>query len=473
MYVPRSHGVPRNLFAKIDPRWSVLWAGSWGNTMINRGELGLYWRSFALKAQVIDKRPAFFWEDLDQGNTAFSGGLYHHETGSRLLYGILREEGLPARLRGLWTRSLPFAEYRKPMVSDLATQPSASKTPEPYLYLASPRWGGFRAFGSIQLDTGFNPTASGGFDFKLTQRDNLRIEGFYTGRELPPRTVSSWFSESPPLPARNFRLYALSLVYSGAFLGIASDWAYSDTFAYGRDLYGNLGIRLGNRPWCISLAAERGGSRFVGRDGAAAGAGFRTGARLEFRGKKSALFRFDASLYSEEAGAPFVKSAAAVYYRFPTGFGDFPVKPTRISLGFDRDARDFSLSALNSAVEDKIKGAFGINWGPVRSLFSGAVSWASSPKEQPPPFPLPEDSFEFGSAKVSGELAYNPGIFQFKVKAGYLFADSPLWDMSFHAAALGKPGRLGVTVTSPNFPVEWHYTVSWRLSKPASSRPRT
>jgi hypothetical protein len=107
----------------------------------------------------------------------------------------------------------------------------------------------------------------------------------------------------------------------------------------------------------------------------------------------------------------------------------------------------------------------------VRSLFSAAASWSSSPKEQGALFPLPEDSLTFDSAKVSGELAYNLGVFQFKAKAGYLFAEEPRWDLSFHAAALGKIGRLGITVTSPDFPAEWQYTVSWRLSKPPSPRP--
>ncbi|MDR2518611.1 MAG: hypothetical protein LBD13_04265, partial [Spirochaetaceae bacterium] len=320
---PAAFPEKENLFAKIDPYWSVLWTGSWGKSMINRGEIGLYWRSFSLKAQVADSRPAFFWEDLDAGNTAFSAGLYHKETASRILYGILREQGLPSRLRSLWARSPPFAEYRKAGPADLAPQPSPSKLPEPYLYLATPRWGGFQLFGSVQLDDCLNPTASGGFDVTITKRNTLRLEGFYTGRELPPRTASSWFSEAPPLPPRDFRLYALSLLYAGPFLGIASDWAYSDTFAYGRDLYGNLGIRLGSRPWRLSLAAERAGSRFVGRDGAAAGAGFRAAARLEFSGKKSALFRLSTSLYAEEAGAPFTKSGGAVYYRFPDRPGAF------------------------------------------------------------------------------------------------------------------------------------------------------
>ncbi|MDR2494846.1 MAG: hypothetical protein LBD24_06460 [Spirochaetaceae bacterium] len=461
--------------ANIDPYWSFLWTGSWGKTMEQRGDASVYWRDFSLRAQVIDKRPAFFWEDFESGNTgntAFSGGLYHKKTGSRLLYGIMREEGLPARLRGLWNRSPPFAENRKNAPGDLATQASATKSPETYLYLASPRWGMFRAFGSVLLDTEVNPSASGGFDLALTPRSVLRLEGFYTGKELRPRAASSWFSNAPPLPARDFRLYALSAVYSGAAFGLAADGAYSDTFAYGRDLYANLGIRLGNRPWRLSLAAERAGARFTGRDGAPTGAGFRLGTRLEFYGKKSEFFQLGASLYAEEAGGPFLKSSAALSYRFPTTvFGRFPLKPARVSLGLSRNAADFILDDRTGTVEDKAEGALGITLGPVRSLFSCAVFGTSEPDGQPPPFPLPEDSLRFRSAKVTGELSYTLGIFQFKVKSGCLFKEEPRWDVSFHAAALGKPGRLALTVTSPHFPVEWHYTVSWRLSKSAAPSP--
>jgi hypothetical protein len=461
---------PSGFLEKIDPYWSFLWGGSWevGGNLINRGDLRFHipWQHLTLRTQLIDKRPLDLsshscWEDFSQGNIAFSGGLYHKKTGSRVLYGILDERGLPARIRNPWSRSIPFMEQHKPSISDLKTVPSATKKPETYLYLGSPWLGVFKGFASIVLDDQVSPAFTGGFELQFSKKNILRIEGFYTGKTLPPRTSASWFSELPPLPERDLRLYALGLVYQNSLLGIATDWAYSDTFAYGQDLYGNLGLRIGNRPWQVSLAAEGTGNRYVGRDGSATEAGFRLGAGIENYGKKSRLFRIRTDLRSSGIGEPFERSSTLIYYRFPRDFGDLPVKFSKVSFTLARNA------SKREKIEDKIEGALGLRWGPLHSVFSGSLIGISAKEERPLPFPIPEDTLNFKAAKVSGELSYNFSIFQFKTKLGYTVKGDtePVWDTAFQVMVWRKPSRFSLKIASPDFPTTWSYSLSWRLEK--------
>ncbi|MDR3342055.1 MAG: hypothetical protein LBT14_04565 [Treponema sp.] len=443
--------------------WDLLWSGSWeaeGN-LINRGDLRFHipWQDLSLRAQIIDKRPVPPWEQIDMGNTRVSGGLYHEPTGSRLLYGILDERGLPARIRNPWIRAVPFVEYHQPSVSDLKTEPSSTKEPEAYLYLGSPSWGIFKGFASALLDETLHPAFGGGLEAQFNKKSSVRLEGFYTGKELSPRHASTWFSTSPPLPEREFHLYALGLVFTSPYIGIASDWAYSDTFAYGRDLYGNLGLRIGSKPWRLSLAADGAGSRYVGRDGTAIGPGFRTALGIERRGKQSSLFRLHTSLRAGGLGEPFERSSSLIYYRFPAGSGGVPIRPSRISLALARNASDLD------TIQDRFEGSIGLRLGPLRSVFSGTLIGISSATEPPPPFPIPEAAWNFSSAKISGELSYNVRIFQFKATVGYTVKKEkdPLWDSAWYASVRGKRSRFSLKIASPDFPAQWTYTLSWRL----------
>jgi hypothetical protein len=453
----------------LDHYWSFIWAGSWENegNLVNRADLRFHipWQDLTLRVQLIDQRPGAFasqsWEDFTAGTTAFSGGLYHEKTGSRVLYGILNESGFSTRLSNLWTRSIPFVEYHKPSRSDLRTTPSSTKEPETYLYLSSQQLGMFKGFGSIRLDEYLNPAFASGVDVQFSKKTNLRIEGFYTGKKLVPRNATAWFSKYPPLPERDFHIYALGLVYTSSFLSIATDWAYSDTFAYGRDMYGNLGLQIGKRPWLLSLVADGAGSRYVGANGIATGPGFRLGAKLEQYGTKNRLFRLSTSFRSNGFGEAFERSSSLIYYRFSTNFWSFPVKPSRVSLRLARNASN------KEKIEDKIEGLIGINWGSLRSVFSGTVTGLSSTEENPLPFPFPEESLAFNSATISGELFYNLSIFQFRTKWGYTIRHEKdsIWDTAFQVTVRGKPGRFSLKIMSPEFPTLWTCTLTWHLEK--------
>jgi hypothetical protein len=448
-----------------------LWSGSWeeGKSLINRGDIRLHALGFTLRGQLIDKRPAAFWERFPEpGNTALSGGLYHDGTGSRLLYGIVDEAGLAARIRNPWGRSVPYVEAHRPSLGDLKTEPSSTKTAGTYLYLGSPRLGMFRGFASVLLDSGLNPGITGGLDAQLDKKTNLRLEGFYTGRELPPRTASAWFSETPPLPERDFGLSALNLTVTSPVISAAADAAWSETFAYGRGLYGNLALRFDHKPWRLSLAADAAGDRYVDRDGAGVGAGFRTAGTFEWRGQRTSLFRVSTTLRSPGLGEPFDRGNGVFYYRFPQAAkgktAGNVVDIRRVSLTLNRNAAD------RAKILDSAEGVLGVKMGPVQTFLQGTLTGKTTAPDDaaaPFPYPVPTASWDFYSLKISGELSYAFSRFQFKAKMGHTnqAEKAPVWDTAFNGSVRGKPGRFSLEIASPDFPNTWTCTLSWRLER--------
>ena len=508
------------LFAENIPKqplftWGLLWAGSWeeSKTLHNRGDarLGFPLPGLTLRGQALDRRPLNFELDPPWGNpesaiTQFSAGLYHRPTGSRLLYGPLDEWGLSARIRNPWIRSAPYAENHKPLIADLKTAVTSTKAPEAYGYLSSPLLALFpktqaRGFAAAQVNTEGEPMPAfaGGLEAQFGKNFDLLLESFYTGAKLPAKPSTSWFSVPPPLPERDFHLYSLGLLAHTPWFSFSSDWAYSETFAWGRDVYGNVGIRInplmpaagkGKKPkpapWAISLAADGAGERYIGRDGASHGAGFRTAGKFEWKGVHSSLFRASTTLRGPGFGEEFDRSATGFYYRFPApGAGassGFVPRVTRVSLNMDRNASN------NAKILDGIDGSLGMsfnippvplpgfspaakgspkNRGSSLALnLSGGIKCLSTGGETPGPVPLFQEA-EFDSAKAGCELSWSPGIFQFRTKWGYTATAKKegQWDASLSAAVRFKHGRFSVKAASPDFPGKWNCTVSWRLEK--------
>lgn len=439
------------------------WSGSWekGGKYTDRSDFRLHVLkpTLLLRFQALGKRNL---KSLPAGEkihdtAALSAGIYHELTGSRLLYGFIDEGGLPARIRNPWIRGIPLPEYHKPSISDLKNEFSSTKKPEAYFYLASPPKENIRGFASVLADGDLNPSLTTGMDFRFRNKSNLGLEFFYTNMTLPPRTAPAWFSEKPPLPERDFRLYAGAFTFSHPFFTAAGDGAFSQTFAYGRGFYGNLALGIGNRPWQFSLAADAAGDRFVDREGRATGAGFRLAGRLEWKGKKSRLFRLSTSLRSGGLGENFNRSSSLIYYRFPASrsFWSF----TRVSFGFDRNASDLK------KILDSLDARTGFKLGPVNANINGSLTGRALTGEKPFPYPGAADSYSFYSAKISGDLSYTWNIFQFKTKLGYAKTHNkePVWDTSCSVSLRKKPVRFTVKIASPDFPRLWTYTLSWRL----------
>jgi hypothetical protein len=505
--------------------WSFLWSGVREDKkdFTQRGDLRLRLprQGLTLRSEILDKETAEFhwpWEHpsvfaraFDGSGAAVQGGLYHDPTGTRLLYGVLDDWGLPARLRKAWQRSAPFMENRKPSMADLKTTPTSSTDPEFYLYLGSPRlslpfWGTktsgetpggnsaelvvLRGFGSARFGRSGHPSFGGGLEGWFSGKVNVSLEGFYTGWTLPAREGSAWFSESPLLPERDFRLHGLGLLVDTRLFGLSSDWAWSETFAWGKGYYGTLGLRIGRagaaelKGWQLSLAADGAGARFTGSDGSSPGPGLRTGAKIEWRGKGGHLFRANTTLRSSGLEESFDRISTGLYYRPPAGKGPFSI--SRVSLSADRDDQDRErpLDGLEGDLGFGIRprafppwffefllgepeagkagtGNSAVNFwlSPLGFHISASLKGIRAGADPP--------SYSFYSAKAGGDLSWSPGSFQFRLGLAYGEQEGKegLWDFSFSTGLYLKPGRLSFKIASDDFPHAWNYTLSWRLEK--------
>jgi hypothetical protein len=242
-----------------------------------------------------------------------------------------------------------------------------------------------------------------------------------------------------------------SFSFNSPFFAAAADLAWSETFAYGKDLYANLALRLGDRPWRLSLAADGAGSRYVGRDGAATGPGFRSAARLERRGKRNSLFRTAVTLRSDGAGEPFYKASVQLYYRFQTAPPRSArlFRPSRVSATISRDASD----GANKA--DGVSALWGFALGKVPLVLQGDLHGIY--RDDP-------GDYEFASAKLSAEASYAVKPFRFSVKPGYAVNKKGEGQAAIGASAavLGNWGRLSLNASADS-EGDWEVGVSWRL----------
>jgi len=455
---------------------------------------------FTLRGQILDRHVLSFGfkpfqaaNDPDKALTHFTGGLYHGQTGSRLLYGVLDEWGLSARIRNPWIRSPPYPENHKPLMADLKTTVSGTKEDELYLYTSSPFFElnqnyKLRGFIAAQtLVTQFTPALSGGIDFTFFKKNNMLFEVFYTGKTLPPFKPSSWFSNPPALPERKFHLTAAALAFSNPLISVSSDFAFSDTFAWGKDIYFNFGITVtpllpfGSRarPLAISLAVDGSGDRFVNRDGAILKEGFRGAAKIEWKGKYSSLYKFSLILRGNDLGENINRSSTDFYFRFPVQKGKnkkyIPIRFTRFSLSADRNAEN--PLKINDSFSGNI--ALNINFKKIKPIgisFSGSLKGIGSvisenPEKVPIFFPIPinnvNETWKWNNASVHCEIYWAPLNFQFRLRGGISFFNEKeeKWDFSLSAAFRFKYGRFNIKVSSSDFPQNWSIGLSWRVEK--------
>jgi hypothetical protein len=361
-------------------------------------------------------------------------------------------------------------ESRQPSSRDLKLEPSAQDQSETYLYLALPRklLPGFGVFASALLDDEQNPAFGAGASLERGGID-ITLEGFYAKKGLPPRRVTTWFSVAPPLPERDFQIYAVSALFSSSLAAFATDWAFSETYAWGRGIYGNFSLRLGYKPWRFSLAGDAAGGRFADRSGGTAGAGFRLAAKGERFWPRSGLLRFQSTLRSSGLGDDFSRGSISAYYRpsAPTAAAKrsdpYRLRFSRSSLSLSRDARDPEKTA------DNLDALAGFSFGPLSAVLSCSLHGLSY-LDNENLFAIP--IFEsFDSFKVSGELGWKPssahlGAIDLRARLGHTIRQKkdPLWDFSFNSSLKhGKWGRVGLKIASPDFPKKWNYTLSWRF----------
>jgi len=477
-------------FAEQQYNWNLLWSGSWeetesGGTLNNRGEttvhfipLDLLWRG-----QVLSNDSP--WSDSEKAATHYTMGLYHKATGSRLLLGPLDEAGLPARIRNPWIRSPPYPENHINTIADLRTTVSSTREDEVYLYVTSPLLEltpsiYLRPFFSAQTEIKEKtPAYSGGLDFRFPKNTRLMTEIFYTERTLPPKEITPWFSNPPPLPERDFKLFAAGLLFKNAVFSLSSDFAQSEAFSWGSDIYANLGVSISppliiNRikhPILLSFSADGAGQRFINRDGSHYSEGFRGAGKFEWRGRYNSLFKMDSILRSDTIGLKFNRSSSGIYYRFPSR-SDNPVRISTISFSANRNAENYL------KIHDSFSGNMSINLNieqfnlktPIRINLAASIKGLSKSDIDINPYPIPSE-WNWVSSTINSEFILTHGVFQLRSRTGCtIFAEKEeKWDFSVSASARFRQGRLTIKAASPDFPEKWKWSASWRLEIPGKT----
>jgi hypothetical protein len=452
------------------------------------------------RLQLTDKRNAESFAALKESFaadaepvTALSGGLYYKgsRTGGgssgqspgagRILWGPVNLYGAAARLRTPWSRGAPFADSREASSADLKTTSQASAVNAFYAGGSLPSFG----LGGTKLvlsGSAFAEPVDGGYvrpgEAKVERRiftgganagfaggSSLRAEALYADGTLPERTASTWFSYEPPLPERDFTLFAGSLAFTSPSFACAADGAFSQTFAYGNGFYGSGGLRFGNRPWRLSLAADGAGSRYTGPDGGTTRAGLRFAARVERRGKRNELLRFDAIVHATEEqgifppGGDFWELAkkpnrfsGKASYRFPV-----PVPPLRpagvrsLSLQIKDDRRDPQKETVTADA------AAGLRLWELAADSSAKLVFVTG-----------DSGIERDSWSVKEKISWSGKHLQCGGALGYTSAvnKEPAWDASLYGAlrykkAKGKEASLRGKIEWQSGPGPFSYTVSW------------
>jgi hypothetical protein len=459
------------------PSWfspTLLWAGSYhgDEDLVNRADVKFRlnftkvspWLDFSVRTQLLDARPS---DDVfSDGVTVLGTGVYHNPTGSRILYGPLDIGGLSARIRNIYRHGAPFVTAHSGHTADLKTDPGASPTNAFAARLvAPPLWG-------WQMSTAFTAedeyTRNGfflGAERTLNSRIKAAAEFYFQGATLPVRKASAWFSEKPPLPERDTRIYAGTVRILSPLVSAAADLAYSETFAFGRGMYGNLGLQFGNRPWRISLAVDTVTPRFVDSTGAIPGQGLRIGGKIERFMPRGELWRIATTLrgYGPDDNETFTHSSSSLYYHFPAVKSMFSL--SQVSLSASRNA------TVRTKILDSWHFNIGINAGRVRTKTSCTLDEYTH-DDTPSPFPDRECRYVIYGWRIDEEVVVSLNFLTLTATLGYhkkLDAATARWNdaeipFSLSAQFHNAPGRVTVKFACSDFPQGWQLGVSWRFS---------
>jgi hypothetical protein len=457
---PAGTGGGKKLFT-----FSLFESGAWaeGGNLTNRLDLRLYAPpGLTFRAQAADKRLTPPWEHPDSGITALGAAVYHKSTGSRLLYGIVETAGLSNRTRRVWSRSAPWFEAHSLSTADLKNTAGDAEESGAYMEISSPSARLFNAGASVRLDRNAEAVFTGRGGARLPRGSSVRLEGLITERMLEERGMSQWFSDKPYLPERKFGFYAISAVFTNPYVCFAGDFARSEVFAWGTDVYANAALRVGLRPWRASVAVDGAGERFSGSDGSATGAGFRTAAKFEWEGSRNMLFRVHSVLRSAALREPFDRGAAGVYFRLPQNKNKF-VRLIRISLELERDAQK------PERITDGIDIGAAFIAGPFRPSFGIAAKHhtAANPGDYINPFPVYTSEHRLDTIKFSGAVSFRISFAALTGSVSYTATDGKdsVITSSAGASVSGKLGRIGLKLNNNVRTGDWSYTISWRLEK--------
>ncbi|MDR2510197.1 MAG: hypothetical protein LBC77_06095 [Spirochaetaceae bacterium] len=453
--------------------FTAFWSGLWhDDDYVSERAEAIFTAPFSisLRAQLLDKRPVPPWLDWSAGKTEIAGAVYHKDTGSRFVYGHLETWGLAARTRNVWIRGIPWFETHKPSGADLKTTVSSTGNPAYFLAAGSPEFifgrenakdadfFGISGNAAMLFSEDYSLFTNAAGNFQFGKNHKLRLEWFLSEKKVPPRKQSGWFSDKPAMPARNMRLFAISTVYQHKFFGFSADFAHSELFLHGRDIYINTAVRFGDRPWRLSFAADGAGVKFTGSNGGICGAGFRSAGKLEWFGAKTMHAFIETRLSADKLEGAFKKSFSRAAFYFPVIRGA-AVAPTRIVLDAERNAYD------NEKILDTLTAVFGFKCGAVRPVFRISLTEKSSLNKEISvvPYPIISSEREFTSLKAGIEIGVPISFLLFTGALTYRKDgdDEPEWDKSISVNAKGKWGRISLRFYDDDG--EFSYAVSWRF----------
>jgi hypothetical protein len=463
------------------PVWlssTLLWAGSFhgDEDMTNRADVKFRlnftevspWLDFTIRTQFFDTRAS---DDIfADGRTFFGTGIYHNASGSRILYGALDIGGLPARIRNIYRHGTPFVPTHSRHSAELKTNPGATSTNALSARLVTPPLLGWQMSAAFTAEEEHNRTSFLlGVESATNNKIQAAAEFYYQAAALPERKASGWFLDNPPLPERDTRTYAGTLRILSPFASAAADLAYSETFAFGRGMYGNLGLQIGNRPWRVSLAADTVTPLFVDSAGSIPGQGLRVGGKIERLLPRGELWRVETSLrgYGDNENN-FTRSSSTLSYQFPTTKSKISL--SQVSLGASRNASN------DAKIIDSWHFNIGINANRVRAKTSYTLDEYTH-DDTPSPFPDrtcryviygwqigEEITIPFDSLTLTASISYIKKLDA--ITAQWKDAEIPF---SIAAQFHNAPGRFAVKLAYSDIPQNWYLNISWRFSKHLSN----
>jgi len=414
---------------------------------------GLEFRLLALQDGPADPLDA-----PEAVETGFSVQLRHIPTNSKVLYGALEERGLPARVTNPLRKGLPYFENRTATDAQIDSDASADSSGEWYLRLGTPQASPVAAYGAVFDTEALQPSFTAGAAFGLPGKPSLAFDAYYGPAALPPRDADTWFSDYPPLPERDLQFSAASISARMPKLSLAADWALSSPRFQENGAYGNAAIELGDRPFRLSIAADRVWGPFSSREGYESADALRSGIRLDYRWARGGRLRWEAERVSKEDSSLSLEEGCSLL--FPRQREIFFIVPLSLAVSASR-------KLLEDAVSDTagLEGAFDL----FRLRFRAALSLgfetiltdegSAAPIQ---PFSGPETALERRSADLS--LTFRIGPVSLKGTAAFdAERDSvPAWKASAQAAALFKAGQARIKGELENGGKTWTWTFSWR-----------
>ncbi|MDR0551903.1 MAG: hypothetical protein LBG72_07790 [Spirochaetaceae bacterium] len=402
--------------------------------LTNRAALTLHTPAgFDFRILGYDKRPSPPWEETDKAISGFGLGLYNNAWNSRVLYGAIKRQGLPLRVKNVWGHALPFTDKRKTSGGDLKTAISTKEDYAVFVQLGTPNALPAGLYASTLINDGVPADWTGGAFIKFNKKTRLGLEGYYKHQTLPEDKASTWFPDKPRLPERDFAFYAGSLIFNSPYFSLAGDLAYSQVIFSGDDIYANAALRFGSggtNGWSLSFAADAAGSHFTGSDGVLSGAGFRIGSMFEWKGKSAAAFKTSTVLAAPELGGAFNWSKSALYFHPPVlGKGGYNI--TSLAFNFARDGKD--ISEIKDSYEAAALFRAGHFRPGIKYLWQGRTSAETGSLI---PYPNPFDDYEFLKSKLSTSLGfvYTP----FYLRASVIYEEkekkAPAWKAALYAS---------------------------------------